>query len=117
MCRWEASFDFQKVPVGNPVELFIESQGPGPFFEGGEGSSTYPIEVDAETAELSHWFLLPEGQRYRDYRIVRHETGKPGTVEQVKVVSEYLADDSTILAFKLLSVKPGYTYEIQWYYK
>ena len=44
---------------------------------------------------------------YRGFRILKWETGKPESVEQVKVVNEYLADDSTILAYKLLSVKAG----------
>jgi len=35
----------------------------------------------------------------------------------VKIVSEYLADDYTILAFKLLSLKAGYTYELTWLYR
>ena len=38
-------------------------------------------------------------------------------MEPVKVVTEYLAEDSTILAYKLLSVKAGYTYEVTWFYK
>ena len=32
------------------------------------------------------------------------------------MVTQYLSEDSTILAFKLLSLKAGYTYEITWYY-
>jgi len=35
----------------------------------------------------------------------------------VRIVTEYLAEDYTILAYKLLSVKAGYTYEVTWYYK
>ena len=35
----------------------------------------------------------------------------------MKVVTEYLAEDSTILAFKLLSLDPGWTYEVGWVYK
>jgi hypothetical protein len=35
----------------------------------------------------------------------------------VKVVTEYLGDDYTILAFKLLALKAGYTYEITWFYR
>ena len=31
-------------------------------------------------------------------------------MEEVKLVTEYLAEDSTILAYKLLSVDAGYTY-------
>ena len=38
-------------------------------------------------------------------------------MEEVKLVTEYLAEDSTILAYKLLSVDAGYTYEVTWYYK
>lgn len=50
-------------------------------------------------------------------RILRHETDKPATAEVVKGITEYLAEDSTILAFKLGSVKAGYTYEVTWFYK
>ena len=60
---------------------------------------------------------MPRGKEYRSFRILHWETAKPDTVEPVKVVSEYLADDSTILAFKLLSVKAGVTHEVTWYYK
>ena len=49
--------------------------------------------------------------------MIRYETGKPEATENVKLVTEYLADDSTILAFKLLALKPGYTYEITWFYR
>jgi hypothetical protein len=49
--------------------------------------------------------------------LIRHETGKPETAENVKLVTEYLAEDFTILAFKLLALKAGYTYEITWFYR
>jgi hypothetical protein len=77
----------------------------------------YAVEVEAETGELCQWFLLPTGRSYRNFQIVRYATDEPASVEAVNVVSEYLADDFAILAFKLLSAKPGCTYEIQWLYK
>ena len=61
--------------------------------------------------------LPPQGKEYRNYRFIRYQTGKRDKVEAVKIVTEYLAEDSTILAYKLLSVDPGYTYEITWFYK
>ena len=73
--------------------------------------------MHAETAEVTRWILLPKGQEYRNFRIIRFKTGKPDTVEPVRIVTEYLADDYTILAYKLLSVDAGYTYELTWYYK
>jgi hypothetical protein len=48
---------------------------------------------------------------------VRYEKGKPEKSEPVKLVTEYLAEDYTILAFKLLSLKAGYIYELRWFYK
>jgi hypothetical protein len=39
-------------------------------------------------------------------------TPRFGTTENVNAVMRDLADDNTILAFKLLSLKAGYTYEI-----
>jgi hypothetical protein len=49
--------------------------------------------------------------------LIRYKFGKPETAENVNLVTEYLANDFTILAFKLLALKAGYTYEISWSYR
>lgn len=116
-CRWQASFDFEKAPVGDQVDVVIEYLTPGQILVRGANSTTLPFEVQVDTTEMTRWLLLPKGKEYRDFRIVRYQTGKPDTVEVVKIVTEYLAEDSTILAYKLLSVPAGYTYEVTWYYK
>ena len=73
--------------------------------------------MNAETAEVTRWLLLLKGREYRNFRIVRYKTKTPDKVEAVKIVTEYLAEDYTILAYKLLSVNAGYTYEVTWFYK
>jgi hypothetical protein len=116
-CRWQASFDFQKVAAGDFVDLIVEYDSPGRYLQRGESSTAMPFEIQAETAEPTTWVLMPEGLEYRSFRIIRYEKGKPERVEAVKVVTEYLAEDFTILAFKLLALKPGYTYEVSWSYR
>jgi hypothetical protein len=116
-CRWELSYDFQKVPAGDHRELFFDFHSPGLYLQRGEKGTTVSCKIQAETAELLIWILMPEGKEYQNFHIIRHETGKPEKAESVKVVTEYLADDFTILAFKLMSLKPGYTYEVNWAYK
>ena len=37
--------------------------------------------------------------------------------EFVDLILEELSDDFTILAFKLLALKPGWTYVVTWVYK
>jgi hypothetical protein len=76
---------------------------------------TFRSEVDA--LEVTRWFLLPRGKEYRSYQILRYETGKPGTTEVVKGLTDYMADDPSIIAFKMASVKAGYTFEVTWFYK
>jgi hypothetical protein len=116
-CYWEASFDFEGVPPGEFIDLLVEYRSPGAYLEVGESASACSIPVQTDTAELTVWILMPRGKEYRDFHISRHETGKAGKVEPVHVVTEYLAEDFTILAFKLLALKPGWTYEISWVYK
>ena len=116
-CRWRASYDFQNVPAGDFVDLIVEYQSDGEYLQHGESSTAMVYPVLVETAELTTWILMPEGKEYRNFRIIRHKTENPEKVEAVKVVTEYLAEDSTILSFKLLSLKPGYTYEVSWSYK
>jgi predicted acylesterase/phospholipase RssA len=115
--RWQATADFRKVPPGDSVDIIYEHLSPGEFLLYDGGSTTIAFEVVADTAELTRWLLLPAGKEYRNFRLIRFETGKPDTAENAKIVTEFLADDFSILAFKLLSVKSGYTYEITWYYR
>ena len=115
--HWEVGADFLKVPPGDSVDIIYEHLSPGLFVREGPGSSTLAFDVEAETVELSRWLLLPEGREYRTFQLIRYQTGKPEVTENVKIVTEYLADDNTILAFKLLSLEAGYTYEITWFYQ
>ena len=113
----EALVDFEKVPAGDSVDVIYEHLSPGNFLRHADGSTTLVFDVEVETAELDRWLMLPHGKEYRTFHLTRYATGNPSTVEDVPLVTEYLAEDSTILAFKLLSLKPGYTYELTWYYR
>jgi predicted acylesterase/phospholipase RssA len=117
LVHWEIGADFAKVPRGDSVDLIYEHLSPGLFLRDGVGSTTLAFDVEAETVELTRWLLLPRGEEYRSFQIIRYETGKPQTTEEVKVVTEYLAEDFTILAFKLLALKAGYTYELTWFHR
>lgn len=115
--RWEVWADFRKVPGGDSADIMYEHMSPGLFLRDGIGSTTLAFDVEVETIELTRWLLLPEGKEYRSYQLIRYPTGKPEATEHVKVTSQFVADDFTILAFKLLALKPGYTYEVTWFYR
>jgi predicted acylesterase/phospholipase RssA len=115
-CRWQAEFDLRNVPAGQFVNLVVEHLGAGWYLEDDSGGTTVPLNIRADTAELTVWILMPKGKEYSNYRVIRHEGGYKN-VEGVNVVTEYLAEDLTILAFKLLSLNAGYTYEVSWTYK
>lgn len=116
-CQWEVSFDFKHIAPGEFVDLFKEEHSPGHYLRGNHDTLILPFRIQAETAELTMWILMPQGKEYKSYRIIRHLTDKPSSVEKVRIVTEYLAEDFTILAFKLLSLKAGYTYEVGWTYR
>ena len=113
-CQWEVIYDFQQVLPGEPVDLLIEDLRSGGSVQNNEESTAISFPARTDMAEMTVWVLMPAGKEYRSFRILRKGQGK---VEEVKVASEYLAEDSTILAFRLLSVKANCTYELQWYYK
>jgi hypothetical protein len=116
-CRWEVNVDFQSVPAGEHVDLIVEENSPGQYLEHGQNGAAISFLVQAETAELTTWILMPRGREYQNFHISRHEAGKPEKTEAVQVVTEYLADDFMILAFKLLALKRGWTYVVSWTYK
>jgi hypothetical protein len=114
---WQASYDLHSIPAGDVVDAIVEYYSPGSYIRRSEGSSAIPIHVYTPTAELTLWVLLPSGKEYQSWQVVRSPQDKPNSVERVKVVTNYLSEDHTILAFKLLSLKPEYNYEVQWFYK
>jgi predicted acylesterase/phospholipase RssA len=115
--HWRASYDFHDVPAGDFVDLLVEYHSPGLYLQRGRNGTALVFPILADTAELTTWVLMPDGREYESFRIVRYETARPQQVEAVKVVTEYLAEDYTILAFKLLSLKAGHTYEVSWNYR
>ena len=105
------------MPAGEFVDLVVEYHSPGRSFQRGGNGTAIVFPIRADTAELTAWILMPEGKQYESFRIVRYPTGKPEKVEAVKVVTEYLAQEFTIIAFKLLSLDAGYSYEVSWTYR
>jgi hypothetical protein len=116
-CQFEVKVDLSKAPTGQVVDVFYEHYSPGGFVQRGEISTTIAFRSEFDAAEVTRWILLPRGREYRSFEILRHETGKPTTAEVVKGFTEYLADDSSIIAYKMASVKAGYTFEVTWFYK
>jgi predicted acylesterase/phospholipase RssA len=115
-CRWEMSVDCTKVAPGDLVEILEEHLSPGDVVQDNGGSATLTFEPSGKTAELTRWILMPEGREYRNHRLLRHEKGKPETIEVFKFATAYLSTNHSILAFKLLALDPGYVYELTWFY-
>jgi hypothetical protein len=116
-CQFEVSIDLSKVPNGQVVDVIYEHHSRGDFLQGGEPCTTVAFSSEVDAPEVARWFLLPRGKEYRNYQIVRYETGKPRTAEAVKGLADYMVDDPSIIAFKLAAVKAGYTFEVTWFYK
>ncbi|HEY2586798.1 MAG TPA: hypothetical protein VGI81_13725, partial [Tepidisphaeraceae bacterium] len=117
LCRWQLAYDLRQVPSGEFVDLIVEDVAPGRFLRSDDAGTTLPIDCAAPTAELTLWIMMPRAKEYKSWRVVRYLRENPDEVERVDVVNEYLADEYSIVAFKLLSVKPDYKYEVQWFYK
>ena len=115
--HWAIGADFHTVPSDQAADIVYEHISPGRFLREGIGSVSFSFDIEAETAELTRWILMPEGREYSSFHIIRYRTGQPQFPENVNVVTEYLAEDRSILAFKLLAVDPGYTYEVSWSYR
>jgi predicted acylesterase/phospholipase RssA len=117
MCQFEVSVDLSKAPTGQVVDVLYEHFSPGDFVQRGDVSTTIAFRSDFDAAEVMRWILLPRGKEYSSFEILKYETGKPATAEVVKGFTEFLADDASIIAFKMPSVKAGCTFEVTWVYK
>jgi hypothetical protein len=60
---------------------------------------------------------MPKGRQHGNFRYIRYQKDQPDTAEEKRFVTQYLAKDHSMLAFKLLSLDPGYEHEISWTYE
>lgn len=116
-CHFEVSVNLTKAPKSQVVDVLYEHYSRGVLLKRGESSTTAVFRSDMDALEFTRWFLLPRGDEYRSYQIVRYETGKPGTAEVVKEFADYNVDDPGIIGFKMALVKAGHTYEVTWFHK
>jgi hypothetical protein len=84
---WEASWNFEKVPVGDYVDLIVEEMAPDMFLRRGEVSTTFSFEIKAKSAEVTRWLLLRRDHEDRNFTLMRYKTGMPDKVEPVKIVT------------------------------
>jgi hypothetical protein len=75
------------------------------------------FKIEADTAEVTRWIFMPTGKEYEGFRVFQYLVGKPGTIEQINPVTEFLARDHTIIGYKLLLLKDGTGHEVVWSYK
>jgi predicted acylesterase/phospholipase RssA len=116
-CQFEVSVDLSKVPTGQIVDIIYEQSSPGAFAQRGDGSTTIAFRSEFDAAEVTRWFLMPLGMEYQSFQTIRYETGKPATAEVVTGLTEFVVGDPSIIAFKIASLKAGFTIEVTWFYK
>ena len=116
-CRFEASIDLRKVRTGATVDVIYEHVSPGTLVHRSEGGSSMEFKLEADTAEVTRWIFMPAGKEYVSFRVFQFEVGKPETIEQITPVTEFLAQDYTVIGYKLLLLKASTGHEVQWSYK
>src|SRR5262249_36508849 len=110
LCRWDAIFDFEHVPPGDFADIVMEELSPGQYLDRKLSGSGLTWRIQAPTAELTTWIIMPRGKEYQNFRTSRHQPGKPETAENFRPVTEYFANDYTILAFKFVGLEPGWEF-------
>lgn len=116
--QFEVYVDLGKAPTGQVVDVIYEYFSLGEFAQRGDLSTTIAYRSEFDVGEVTRWYLMPRGKEYRSFQILRYETSKPlGAAEAVRGVAEYLSEDSSIIAYKMASVKAGYMFEVTWFYK
>ena len=108
------AFDLSKVPVHEvvdlPIELLLRETPPDLL-------RSVSFSVDSETALLTGWVVLPEGKRYQNFQLLRYPMGNETGPERVIPANLVNSMEGQILAFSLLSLKPGFRYECRWSYR
>jgi predicted acylesterase/phospholipase RssA len=111
-------FRFDRIHTGLatvPMAVTASSAFPGLFREPRpKRLQSASFSVDADTGVLNFWVLLPEGKLLQSFDLLRIPAAKGSAPELITPASHMDTPDGDLLAFSLLSVKPGFTFECRW---
>ncbi|MCI0680757.1 MAG: patatin-like phospholipase family protein [Gemmataceae bacterium] len=113
VAAFDMAFDLTKAVAQDVVDLSFEVTGEPPpqFLKGAT------MDVDAKTALLTCWLLLPDGKHYQGMELLRYPAGNDSSPERMVPASEIVSPNGQIAAFALLSLEPGCMYERRWTYR
>jgi predicted acylesterase/phospholipase RssA len=80
-CRFRATWNFEKVSPGEYVDLIYEHYSPAVFLRRENGATSVAIQMQVDTAEVTRWFLIPQG---RSTRIGALSGTRPGSLKRWK---------------------------------
>jgi hypothetical protein len=107
---FEIEFDLSKVPVRTVVDLSFEYSDrtlrPANW-------QTLDFYVDADTALLSLWLLMPYDLPVKDFDVYRFSSGKDPVPETIAPSQQITLMNGRIAAFSVASAKPGFVYEFR----
>jgi hypothetical protein len=107
---FEIECDLSKVPVRTVVDLAIEYSDREPRPANWQALDFY---VDADTALLSLWLLMPYDLPVKNFDVFRFSTGKDPVPETIAPSQQITLMDGRIAAFSVASAKPGFVYEFR----
>lgn len=110
---FEVEFDLSKIPAKEVVDLSLELLVRAPQ---GENQQSVNLFVDTETGLLSAWVLMPDDKPYQHFDLLRYPAGNISASESVAPAQQLNIAGGHILAFTLLSARPGFTYDCRWTY-
>jgi len=108
---YQVAFDLTKYPVNEVIDLPMELVIHEPLQENLQSVNFY---VNTDTGLISCWLLLPDGKEYESFELLRYPDETATAPDKVIPANLVNVSDGQILAFTLLSVKPGFVYECRW---
>jgi predicted acylesterase/phospholipase RssA len=107
---FEIEFDLSKIPVRTVVDLAIEYSDREPRPANWQALDFY---VDADTALLSLWLLMPHDLPVKNFDVYRFSSGKEPVPEIIAPSQQIALMNGRIAAFSVASAKAGFIYEFR----
>jgi hypothetical protein len=111
---FEIEFDLSKIPVRTVMDLTIEYSDREPRPANWQALDFF---VDADTALLSLWLLMPYDLPVKSFDVYRLSSGKDPVPETIAPSQQITLMNGRIATFSVASAKPGFVYEFRPSYK
>jgi hypothetical protein len=111
---WQLSVDLAKIPIGEPVDIVVETMSAKPTSVAERQEWTLEIMPPAKFGIISMWVLLPSQAYFTGFDLYERVSPEAKTLQKLRPTTGNATSSGSVIAWSLVNPEARHIYQCHW---